>query len=448
MDHNKHSEELKYCTMDIESCYDNIEIEKLTHFLDNDDIICESYVLNTVFLIMPKFLSNNKFKTDLSFKDCFEIKKFHFVTELSEYIHFLDFIRNKPDFNYTYCIVYQHKRTILRKEQFMPRIKHILNNNIIKFNKKFFRQKKGIPQGLSISSFLCNLYFYNIERNLSKKIMHDPNSSNMILRFMDDYLCMSTAELMTQNFFQESLVLSGENKFNFNLKKCKTNVNISAITLQTNTSTDLNTFNWNGINFKLKNIFNIFSDNKIEFSTDQDIKTNFKLINVNMPILTDKSDNSWLFKKINLIMHTGHPWIYFISSINDETTLNQNFEDYCKLVCLKFIILTGSMIRNNIKISKNTFIDVLDSSLKKSYFYFKYKTLKCEKSKFYIRDFSSFLTKFYQNIFLLYYLNGELNNKMVDLSPFLFKSIKKKIYKIEAFLNKKCAQKLKIADKN
>lgn len=436
---------LKYCTLDIEACYDNIDIEKLISILDNDDIISENFVANLIYVIFPKpHVLMKRNKSDVSFKDCFEVKRFYIVTELSEYIHFLDFLKNKTDINYSFCLIYQEYNclTYIHKEQFMPRVKNILTNNIIKFNKKLFKQVKGIPQGLSISSFLCNLYFYNLERQMTQQISRNIYEKNLLMRFMDDYLCLTTNESVVINFIDNSKKLAQANKFNFNLKKSKTNVNVL---MQKQNPNENNIFSWNGINFDLnrENFFNTLIDSK----EDYDIKRYATLLNINIPIIVNKNDYTmlskndfnWYCQKIKAILITGHPWMYFVSDINDHSTLNKNFEDFCRVVTYKIIILTRSMSSVNLKPSQSLFIEIIDSCLKKMFFYFNVKISKSENKKFFYKDFQTFVRNFYFNVFAIY-IDIEATNldsyvykrDIISHSPFLFKTIRRKIIRLNS----------------
>jgi hypothetical protein len=445
--------ELKYCTMDIEACYDNINLEKLNNILDSDDIIPDVFVPHVLFVVLPKphmlkkvkwvfnrnsknnftnYNTNNTLSNnEVSFADCFEVKKLFFASDSNEYLHFLDFLQNKSDLNYSHCIIYQfpEMRSYIRKENFMSRVKAILNNNIIKFNKKFFKQKKGIPQGLSVSSFLCNLYFYNIEKQLAKKINHKINNNlinrNLLLRFMDDYLCITNSENIVHNFLEESGGLASGYNFKFNTKKCKSNLNLNLDQVEVYNSNLSKSFIWNGIYFDInnENFFNILIDPKEEY----DIKRFSNLINVNLPI----ADASWLFKKINGIFLTGHPWIYFIPSINSTQALSKNFVEFCKVVAYKLIILTNCMVKSNIQPGQNSFIDIMDSCLKKLFFYFNNKILRNDNNKFYL-EFGDFSKIFYENIYSIYDWGESVNTKLIDFSPYFFKSIRRKMYRLHS----------------
>ena len=407
--------DLSYHTLDIEACYDNIDINKLIEFLDNDDIISENFVSNVLFLVLPKITN----KKNTSFKDCFEIKKLFFVSEVSEYINFFDFLKNKNDLNYTNCLLYhtfdKYTSSYVSKMKIIPMIKKILNCNIIRFNKKCFRQIKGIPQGLSISSFLCNLYFYNIEKNISRKITRLLTEKNLLMRFMDDYILMSASSNRICSFVEEQLKISNDNKFNFNMAKSSSNYDV----FKREKKEDIDEVNWNGITFKLnnENKFNMFIDSKDEY----DLEGFGTIININLPLAL--GDYEWMIKKISSILLTGHPWIYFISSLNDLSTLQKNFKDFTKVVLYKLVIFTRILWKYKLLPGQKAFNDILKRCLKKFYFYINNKLGNAEGRKFFIDDFGKFVETFYKNMLELY---GE-NRILIDKSVFLYKCVRRKI---------------------
>ena len=155
------------------------------------------------------------------------------VSDLNDYIHILDYIQRREDINYSNCIVYLDTTSginYLSKAQFIPTVRNIINNNFIVFDRKMLKQIKGIPQGLSVSSFLCNLFFYEVERKVAYEIQNEltSNTTTLLLRFMDDYLCLSSSENEVLRFKQNAIELSNNNKFNFNLKKSQSNIQIDS----------------------------------------------------------------------------------------------------------------------------------------------------------------------------------------------------------------------------
>jgi len=247
---------MNYLTLDIEKCYDNINLNKLQEILNDtknsDDIIKEYYYNYDIFLIIPKNhvlkninkMQNDKDKDNLmdidikskdplvncSFSDSFEIKKMFVIAEQSELLGIFNFIKNNNQLNCKNCIIYPNfkKNTILLKLDMISMILKVIQKNYVKFNKKFFTQIKGIPQGLTISSFLCNLYFYYLEKKIVEDIQKEKHYKgfNLMMRFMDDYLFMSNNCLNHKNLILELTKVSQANGFNFNYSKSKLNFDI------------------------------------------------------------------------------------------------------------------------------------------------------------------------------------------------------------------------------
>lgn len=437
---------LSYVTMDIEACYDNIDINLLNQFLDMDDTISTTYVTGILYVLIPKF---NKLKNNLGngnnttlLKECFDIKLVYLVVDLNEYIHILDCLQKKEDISYSNCILYLDSIggiSYKSKAQFIPTVRNIVNNNFIKFNRCFLKQIKGIPQGLSVSSFLCNLFFYEIEREVSYEIQQEMiNRQSLLLRFMDDYLCLSTETSTVIEFRASAINLSGKNKFNFNLKKSQSNVLISkegeksVETSKNNT----NKFNWNGIFFELnhKYFFNLIYDAKV--ANFEDLNEYTKLINVNLPILKNEKDHSWLVKKISSVLFSGHPWIYFLSSINEKKILEKNFKTFIRFFLYKLIVLIRRVNNTPLQPSQKELIVVIDTSIMKMFSFFDTKIFEIENKNFFI-PYNKFHKVFYILLFENYILNNTneniivYNSKMVKKCPLLFKTIKRKIERLK-----------------
>ena len=117
---NKIKTYLNYVTMDIEACYDNINISLLNKFLDTDDTISPAYVTGILYVLIPKVnkvketIINSNYKLKVDIKDCFDIKLLYMVSDLKEYIHMLDYIHKSEDIAYKNCIIY-----LISKQSFM-----------------------------------------------------------------------------------------------------------------------------------------------------------------------------------------------------------------------------------------------------------------------------------------------------------------------------------------
>jgi telomerase reverse transcriptase len=74
-----------------------------------------------------------------------------------------------------------------------------VSNNIVKVGKKFYRQKRGIPQGSVLSSFLCNYFYADLEsRVLDFLIAPDC----LLLRLIDDFLLITLDRSKAERFLE------------------------------------------------------------------------------------------------------------------------------------------------------------------------------------------------------------------------------------------------------
>lgn len=71
--------------------------------------------------------------------------------------------------------------------------------NLIKVDKRFYRQKAGIPQGSIVSSLLCNYFYAELEREVLDFIN---DGKSVLLRLIDDFLVISTDRGVAERFVQ------------------------------------------------------------------------------------------------------------------------------------------------------------------------------------------------------------------------------------------------------
>jgi hypothetical protein len=435
-----------FLSLDIEACYDNINLEKLISMIEKDDeIIKDTYLLNTVNIIIPKtFLIDKLRKENVNieetyrFEDFIELKKVDLVGDFSDYTNFIEYIKSENDINYNYCLLYQdHSRNFVQKDSLLSNIKKLLTNNIFKFNKVFYKQVHGIPQGLPISSFLCNLYFHNIEKELSLAVKGDP-SLNLFMRFMDDYLFITdnvcNSENLILNLFDESKI----NYFKFNFKKSKFNFDLETNEICVKNNCQTNELTWSGINIKMEkeNIFNIIYEKKEVFQIE-----NFNiLMNINIPYNLDNDYYDVLYKKISTSILIGNPWMYFLRKINNIETLKKNFYEMCRNTCVKIIIITKGFLKYNLINNQKELIEIIDSSLKKLFSYMHNKCQLIENDKFFIEDLSVFIKEFYSNMYSLFEKDkGSLKN----VSLFFYKTLKRKMYQLKLLHREREAKEFK-----
>ena len=74
-----------------------------------------------------------------------------------------------------------------------------VQRNLVKVGKKYYRQKQGIPQGSVISSFLCNYFYADLEKqHLGFLIGPD----TLLMRLIDDFLLISLEKAKATQFVQ------------------------------------------------------------------------------------------------------------------------------------------------------------------------------------------------------------------------------------------------------
>lgn len=95
-----------------------------------------------------------------------------------------------------------------------------VQNNLVKIGKKYYRQKKGIPQGSVVSSLLCNYFYADLEAQHLDFL--DPKSS-LLLRLIDDFLLITTNPSHAKRFLQ--VMHDGVPEYGVTVSPAKTLVN-------------------------------------------------------------------------------------------------------------------------------------------------------------------------------------------------------------------------------
>ncbi|KAF4829078.1 Telomerase reverse transcriptase [Colletotrichum tropicale] len=72
-----------------------------------------------------------------------------------------------------------------------------IQHNLVKVGKKYYRQKKGIPQGSVLSSALCNYYYADLE---AERLTFLRGKDCLLLRLIDDFLLISTSQRKARKF--------------------------------------------------------------------------------------------------------------------------------------------------------------------------------------------------------------------------------------------------------
>jgi len=92
--------------------------------------------------------------------------------------------------------------------------------NLIKIGKRFYRQKKGIPQGSIVSSLLCSYIYGELERTILGFL---DDGKTLLLRLIDDFLVISPRREVVERFMRT--MHKGVPEFGVTVKAEKSRVN-------------------------------------------------------------------------------------------------------------------------------------------------------------------------------------------------------------------------------
>ncbi|KAK4500419.1 hypothetical protein PRZ48_008608 [Zasmidium cellare] len=105
------------------------------------------------------------------------------------------------------------------KQMVLSLLEEHVQTNLIKVGKRFYRQKKGIPQGSIVSSLLCSYFYAELER----KYLGFIDDQSLLLRLIDDFLVISTERNVVERFMKT--MHAGIPEFGVNIKAAKSRAN-------------------------------------------------------------------------------------------------------------------------------------------------------------------------------------------------------------------------------
>jgi telomerase reverse transcriptase len=83
------------------------------------------------------------------------------------------------------------------KDDLMRLLREHVERNLVKIGKRYYRQKKGIPQGSILSSILCNYFYAELERNVLSFAL---GGDCLLLRLLDDFLLITVDRRQAERF--------------------------------------------------------------------------------------------------------------------------------------------------------------------------------------------------------------------------------------------------------
>lgn len=95
-----------------------------------------------------------------------------------------------------------------------------IEQNLVRIGKKYYRQKRGIPQGSVLSSILCNYFYADLERNHLAFLQAD---NCLLLRLIDDFMLLTTDQTKARRFVE--VMLRGLPQYGVTVNPAKSLIN-------------------------------------------------------------------------------------------------------------------------------------------------------------------------------------------------------------------------------
>lgn len=206
--------ELFYMCVDIAKAFDSVNTEKLIPMIDELEVPVVSAYYKFIQLL-PRQLHRGQGSMQNLFK--MKFKKQAISESQSPFFTDLTF---RP-----YSINILTSRSTFATEEKLKMVSRVIQGNVIKFNRQFFKGLKGVPQGLPCSPLLSNLYYSNIEEKLIPELKQKySNNLLFIIRLHDDYLILSDSSTVIKETFDQLEHLARSHNFQFASNKILSNI--------------------------------------------------------------------------------------------------------------------------------------------------------------------------------------------------------------------------------
>ncbi|UPX18047.1 RNA-directed DNA polymerase [Ascochyta rabiei] len=117
----------------------------------------------------------------------------------------------------------------LQQQETKANLMHLLGEhverNLVKIGKRFYRQKRGIPQGSILSSILCNYFYAELERDVLGFAL---SSDCLLLRLLDDFLLITVNRQHAERFVR--VMHRGHADYGVEVKPSKSMANFDVTT--------------------------------------------------------------------------------------------------------------------------------------------------------------------------------------------------------------------------
>jgi hypothetical protein len=345
---------LYFASVDIRHCYDNINQEKLLDIVQKN-LSEDDYMIHRYSLLHSSQSTDRVMKKKRS--------------KVGPPETFNAFYRRAAGLNgQTHGAVFldEAASSLANKEKILSLLREHLQSNIMITNgrhgNRFLLQKKGIPQGSVLSSFLCNFYYGDVERNLlsphlfkkslngsSQESVHKAAAEHLhlLVRIIDDFLLITTDRAMHRAFLQ--IMHRGEASLGVQVNQDKIYSNIeveishedgTAYTIHDTTSGGK--FPWCGM---------LFDTSSCEVKIDYSRFANGNAAN-GLSVARTEREGEQLRLRMKTFVRPRCVPILFDGSINSPSTVATNFFEMmllCAVKTMEYLVssdMVGRLVKN------------------------------------------------------------------------------------------------------
>ncbi|XP_047341368.1 telomerase reverse transcriptase isoform X2 [Impatiens glandulifera] len=256
-------------------------------------------------------------------------------------------------------------------------LKEHVNNNILRFNKKFYKQNIGIPQGSILSSLLCSFYYGHMENSIllpflkstaKHSCIDEPpyvRSKYVLLRFIDDIIFISTSKKQATNMFTK--LQKGFPEYNCYMNKQKFGMNFDVEQVSGNESKRVYKGE-DGVPFlRWSGMFINCSTLEVQADYTRYLETH---LSSTLTVNWQGKPGKHLKRKLrDYLLPKCHP-IFYDSNINSAAVVRLNIYQVFLLCAMKFHCYVRD-ISGLCKFNPKSYIDSIEKSLR-----FMHKLLK------------------------------------------------------------------------
>ncbi|GAA5826431.1 hypothetical protein JCM11251_002363 [Rhodosporidiobolus azoricus] len=176
---------LYFVKVDVRACYDTIQQDKLLAIVE--DVLSETvYWIQKYQRVTPFGQSAGKqFKRQACTDGDLGLFE-ELAQNLAQELHHT-------------CLADQVVYNRVIRDKLTQLLREHITTNLVKVGSRLYRQKEGIPQGSILSSLLCSLFYGDMERT---KLSFANDSQSILLRYVDDFLFISTKESLATRFLR------------------------------------------------------------------------------------------------------------------------------------------------------------------------------------------------------------------------------------------------------